>query len=138
MIRSLNHLTAVILIGFAAVGSALIYWSVVVSDSLLARDDNRRNVEVERAILRGQIYDRSGAALARTITVGTSAAGKPVVQRVYPHPEAVTAVGYYSLVHGIGGSEAAFDALLRGDDRRDVASAALDTLLHRPQVRSAV
>src|SRR5258708_14394134 len=125
MIRSLNPLTAVILLGFAAIGIALIYWSVVVSDSLLARDDNPRNVEVERAILRGEIYDRSGAALARTLTVGTSAAGKPVVQRVYPHPETATAVGYYSLVHGIGGSQEACDTQTRGADRRDGADARL-------------
>src|SRR5258708_19396562 len=116
MIRSLNHLTAVILLGFAAIGIALIYWSVVVSDSLLARDDNPRNVEVERAILRGEIYDRSGAALARTLTVGTSAAGKAVVQRVYPHPETATAVGYYTLLHPIPRTQATFHTHLRPHD----------------------
>src|SRR5664279_4081844 len=132
MTRSLNHITASILIGFAAVGIALIFWSVVVSDSLLARDDNPRNVEAERAILRGQIYDRGGAALARTLIAGTSPAGKPVIQRVYPHPDTATAVGYYSLIHGVGGTEAAFDPQLRGDDRQDALTAALDALFHRP------
>ncbi len=138
MTKSLNRLTLVILLGFAVVALSLMYWSVLISDSMLARDDNPRRVEDERAIVRGGIYDRNGQILAQTLVVGKSPSGQQVVKREYPHPDAAAAVGYYSLVHGVGGIEASFDKQLRGDDLRDTGQIALDSLLHRPEVGSDV
>src|ERR1041385_4801462 len=138
MTRSLNRLTLVILIGFAVIALSLTYWSVLDSDSMLARDDNPRRVEDERAILRGGIYDRNNQVLAQTVIVGKSPSGQQVVRRDYPQPEAAAAVGYYSLVHGVGGIEASFDGQLRGDDLRDAGQVAVDSLFHRPEVGSDV
>src|SRR5947209_3927378 len=119
MTRNLNRLSLVILAAFFAVSVSLVYWSVFASDSMLARDDNPRRIEAERALLRGAIYDRNGQLLAKTTQVGISASGQPLASRDYPVPEAATVLGYYSLVHGVGGVEAAFDKQLRGDDLRD-------------------
>ena len=114
------------------------YWSVIASDSMLARADNPRRVETERAIMRGAIYDRTGQLLAQTVVVGKSPSGEQVVQRDYPQPDAVALVGYYSLVHGVGGIESAFDKQLRGDDLQDAGQVAFDSLFHRSQVGSDV
>src|SRR6266849_6419604 len=133
MIKSLNRLTLVILLGFAAVMLSLTYWSVIASDGLLGQNFNPRRVEAEQAIWRGALHDRSGEVLAQTIQIGVAPSGKPVVRRDYPRPEAVGVVGYYSLVHGVGGAEAAFDPILRGDDLHDPGQAALENMLHHAQ-----
>ena len=138
MTRSLNRVSMLILVAFFVVATSLVYWGTLNSDSMLARDDNPRRVEAERALLRGTIYDRAGRALAQTLIVGTSPSGQPVVRRDYPFAAASSAVGYYSLVHGVGGVEAAFDKQLRGDDLRDAGQVQVDALLHRPQVGSDV
>jgi peptidoglycan glycosyltransferase len=135
---SLNRVTVSILVAFALIALSLTYWSVLDADSMLARSDNPRLVEAERAIVRGAIYDRNGELLAQTTQVGVSPSGKPVLKRQYLHVDAASAVGYYSLIHGVGGAEAVFDRVLRGDDLRDAAQIAVDNLLHRPQVGSAI
>src|SRR5215475_12339717 len=132
MTRNLNRLTLVILLGFAVIALSLMYWSVLISDSMLARSDNPRLVETERALMRGAIYDRNGQILAQTLVVGKSPSGQQVVKRDYPQPDTAAALGYYSLVHGVGGAEAAFDRQLRGDDLRDAGQVAVDSLFHRP------
>src|SRR5262249_12299505 len=136
MTRNLNRLSLAILAAFFVVTISLVYWSVFASDTMLARDDNPRRVEAERALMRGAIYDRNGQILAKTTQVGVSASGMPIVRRDYPVPEAVTALGYYSLVHGVGGVEAAFDKQLRGDDLRDSSQIVVGNMLHRQQVGS--
>ncbi|MEP7285726.1 MAG: penicillin-binding transpeptidase domain-containing protein [Chloroflexota bacterium] len=138
MIHNLNRVTLVILFSFAAVMLSLVYWSVLGSDSMLARDDNPRLVETERALVRGGIYDRSGQILAVSTNVGLSPSGKMLVRRTYQSADVSSVVGYYSLVHGVGGTEAAFDTQLRGNDLRDSAQIAVDSLLHHPQVGSDV
>jgi peptidoglycan glycosyltransferase len=136
MNRPLNRLALVMLIGFALVALSLTYWSVFAAGDLLALNDNPRLVEAERAIQRGAIYDQAGLLLAQSVEVSRSPSGLPVMQRRYPHLEASGAVGYYSLVHGVGGVEAAFDRQLRGDDRRDTGQQLVDSVLHRPEVGS--
>src|SRR5260221_12830686 len=117
--RSLNAMTLGILVAFAIVAISQVYWSTLASDSLLGQPYNPRLVESERAILRGTIVDRTGAILAHSVDIGTSPAGKRVVRRIYPHKVAEPAIGYYSLIYGVGGIEAWFDILLRGDEGRE-------------------
>lgn len=138
MTRSLNRLSAAILIMFLAVAASLMYWSVFAADDILARRDNPRLVEAERMIQRGAIYDRTGQLLAQTVDAGLSPSGKPLTRREYPQPDALSAVGYYSLVHGVGGIEEAFDGTLRGTDRIDFWQQVGNTALHIPQKGSDV
>ena len=134
--RSLNALTLSILVAFAVVAVGQVYWSTFASDGLLGQPYNPRLVEAERAILRGTIVDRTGAILARSVNIGISPGSKPVVRRIYPHRVAEPAIGYYSLIYGVGGIEAAFDSQLRGESGRDTLQNDLDTLFHRVQVGS--
>lgn len=134
MTKSLNRMALAMLMCFVIVGASLTYWGVVASDSMLARDDNPRRVEAEMAILRGGIYDRSGQLLAQTVRAGTSPSGKPIVRRDYPFAQLSSAIGYYSLIHGVGGVEAAMDTTLRGDDLRSPGEGTLAAMLHQPQI----
>jgi peptidoglycan glycosyltransferase len=134
MTKSLNRMALAMLMCFVIVGASLTYWGVVASDSMLARDDNPRRVETEMAILRGGIYDRNGQLLAQTVRAGISPSGKPIVRRDYPFPQLSSAIGYYSLIHGVGGVEAAMDLTLRGDDLRSPGEGTLAAMLHQPQI----
>lgn len=133
MTRELNRATLAVLIAFAAIALSAAFWTIVQADSLLARDDNARNVIAEQRIRRGAIVDRDGEPLATSQEMPSG-----VMRRVYPHPDAAGAVGYYSLTYGTAGIEAAFDRALRGADRRDAWAEWVDDLLHRPQQGSDV
>ncbi len=126
MTRELTRVLVSFLVTFAIVGLSALFWSVIQSDSLLARPDNLRNVIEEQSIRRGTIYDRDGVELALSRPVNDR------VERVYPHPEAVSAVGYYSFQYGAAGIEAAYDAALRGEGFRDVWQQMVDDALHLP------
>ena len=128
--HSVYRVTAVVLLCFLIVSASLGYWSLIGADSLLARSDNPRQVEAERAIQRGVIMDRHEAVLAKTEQIGQSVSGQPIMQRVYPFGDSASVVGYYSLRYGVGGVEAAFDSELRGTRTE------IDHLLHRVQVGS--
>lgn len=123
---TLQRLNQAILLGFAAIALALVYWSVARGD-ILAREDNPRLFEAEFRIQRGPILDRNGVVLAEN---GGTAARQV---RLYPHPEAAAAVGYYSFRHGTAGVEESYDAYLRGDSTDFGAELARQTL-HEPQV----
>ena len=133
MAANIRRLAQSILIGFALVAAGLLYWQVARAPELSARDDNPRLVQAELRLQRGRLLDRHGQVLAYSepLTGGeTALPGGSVLQRRYPQPAAVHAVGYYSLRYGTGGAEAAFDAALRGQ------LLPLDRLLHRPQAGS--
>lgn len=137
MTRELKWVTLVALIGFGAVVLGSAFWAVVQADSLLARSDNARNVIAEQRIRRGAILDRDGEQLAYT-----EVTERGLARRVYPYPQAVAPVGYYSVTYGTAGIEAAFDTQLRGADRASEWQDFVNDLLHRaPQgsdVRSTV
>ncbi len=127
---ALQRLNRAILTGFAAIALALVFWSVARGD-ILAREDNPRLVEAELSIQRGQIMARNGVVLAEN-------GGTPArQQRLYPQPEAVAAVGYYSFRYGTAGVEESYDALLRGDSGSFWRDFVRQTL-HEPQVGQSV
>jgi peptidoglycan glycosyltransferase len=105
----LGRLNVVILIAFALVAAALVFWVVARGPSILDRSDNPRLVEAELRIQRGAILDADSRPLA--ITSGEDAS----LVRHYPLLAAAPVVGYYSLRHGTSGIEETFDALLRGE-----------------------
>jgi penicillin-binding protein A len=122
--REINRLLIGTLAGFAIIAIAAAYWAIFGIDTILTREDNPRLFEAEASILRGDIVDRTDRVVA---TSAMEADGS--VSRNYAYPETSSALGYYSLQYGAGGAEAAYNGLLRGDDR-DFTS----ELLHRPQV----
>ncbi|MBN2305765.1 MAG: hypothetical protein JXQ72_14880, partial [Anaerolineae bacterium] len=83
MTTELHRVTLALLIGFAVIALSATFWPVIQSDSLLARDDNARNVIAEQRIRRGAIYDQNGALIAYSVENKSG-----VMQRVYPVPAA--------------------------------------------------
>ncbi len=127
--REINRLFAALLIIFLVVAVAAAYWAIVGPITLLQREDNPRLVEAEARLIRGHIYDRRNNLLVTSITGANQRQ-----QRQYLHPETSSITGYASLRYGTGGAEAAYNALLRGDNLpRDFNTALADDLLHRPQ-----
>lgn len=126
----LRRVTAGVLLAFLVMALAATYWGVIRGDDLLRRVDNPRLVEAERVLQRGRIYDEHGMLLAET-TTDYNGRG---LRRLYPHPEAASAVGYYSLRYGTAGIETSYDALLRGEIGPGPLDTALRRLLHQPAV----
>ena len=114
-----------LLIAFGALAVASGYWALVQYQTLRNRDDNPRLVVAEQQVRRGPIFDRQGVVLALSRAAETG-----IQERIYREPT-VSAVGYYSLKHGVGGIEASFDDILRGLEGLDEEQKFLDELLHR-------
>jgi peptidoglycan glycosyltransferase len=128
--REINRLLIGLLFGFALIAAAAAYWAVAGPDTILQRADNPRRVLAEAAVRRGMIQDRDGTVLAESV----SRDGAMV--RRYPHPEAYSAIGYYSQRYGAGGIEAAFDPLLSGSQRAsagDLWRRLEEDVLHLPR-----
>lgn len=98
---------------FLAVALGIGYWSLLRAPRLVVRDDNPRLIEAERRIRRGDIYDRHGRPLARSEPAPNGA-----WQRVYPVPGIAPVVGYFTIDHGTGGIEKAYDAQIKGQRPR--------------------
>jgi peptidoglycan glycosyltransferase len=128
--RELRHVSTGILIAFLIIGLSATYWAVIGDQALLARSENPRLVEAARVIERGSIYDQQGILLANT-TANYNGIG---LRRLYPHPEAAPATGYYSLRYGVGGIEATYDDLLSGREGPGPLEEAQRNLLHQPAV----
>ncbi len=126
-LAQLQKINRVIMLGFLAVGLALLFWGVARAPQILAREDNPRLVEAELSIQRGRILDRNGEILA--LSVGQE--DRP--QRQYPIPGIGPAVGYYSFRHGTAGVEESYDPILRGDTA-DFWAGLMRQSLHQPQV----
>ncbi len=130
MTTPLNRLGQALLLAFGVVAMALGYWGLIRRDALLVREDNPRRFLEEQRTQRGQIVDRHEIILAATLTDPASG----LTARHYPYPEAAPVVGYYSLRHGVGGIEAAYDNALRGLAWTAPAEQVTRLLLHRPQI----
>jgi peptidoglycan glycosyltransferase len=111
---------------FMAVALTLVYWGVIRSGGLAAREDNPRQVEAALRVERGQILDYEERVLAHTEIVGSRA------RRIYPMADSGPAVGYYSFRHGVAGAEEADDAHLQGLPE-DSWSRFARELLNRPR-----
>ena len=125
----LNRLSLGFLVAFGLVAGALGYWTIVARTSVLARQDNARNVLAEQHIQRGRILARDEQVLAYT-RFGEDG----IAVRVYPHIEAASVVGYASLRYGVSGIEAESDEILRGTAFLDLTETLINQTLHRPLV----
>lgn len=129
--QRIERLAFIILFVFGIIAITLTYWSVVRSDSLLAREDNPRLIENERRIQRGRIFDRHDQVLAESASDGRA------IFRVYDIPESSPVVGYFSLRFGTAGIENAFNEHLRGQSEH-FWSDTMRSLLHVPTVGADV
>jgi penicillin-binding protein A len=126
--REVNRLTIGVLIVFAIVALAATYWAVVGPDTILLRQDNPRLVQAEAEIVRGDILDRNSVVLVKS-----DQNPDQTVTRRYLFPEMASALGYSSLRYGVSGAEAAFNTVLRGDDRQsDFGRKMLRDFAHHP------
>lgn len=132
--REITRLLVGTLAAFGMITLAAAYWALFGPETLLLREDNPRLVEAEAAIERGAIYDRSDIMLAETRHDETGE-----LQRIYHDPAFASVLGYFSLRYGVGGTEAAYDAILRGEDLPpDLGKTFSQNLLHRPQQGSHI
>jgi peptidoglycan glycosyltransferase len=123
------RLARILSMGFLIVAGGLILWQVAAAPFLTTREDNPRLVIAEQRIDRGRLLTRDGVPLAETVLDEDGFA-----QRHYPYPGLSTVTGYYSLRHGTGGIEAAFDPTLRGSLGQSEGQKFINDLLHRPPV----
>ncbi len=115
--------------GFMIVAGGLIFWQVALASFLIRRDDNPRPVVAEQGIRRGRLLTAAGVPVAETFINEQG-----VAERRYPYAGLSSVTGYYNIRYGVGGTEAAFDPLLRGVAGKSAADQWLNDLLHRPQV----
>lgn len=115
--------------GFLVVAGGLVFWQIIVAPFLVNRDDNPRPIIAEQQIRRGSLLTADGIPVAETIINEDGLA-----ERHYPYIELASVTGYYSLRHGVSGTEAAFDPILRGTADRTAEQLWLDGWLHRPLV----
>ncbi len=126
--REIRHVFLALLLMLAALGLSASYWAVAGTSGLLQRDDNPRRIEAQARIQRGAILDRDARPLVQTV------AGERALERQYLAPATFSAVGYHSLRYGVGGVEAAFDALLSGGEPDSLAEYFRRHLLRAPQI----
>jgi len=125
----LQRLLRGILISLGIVGLAAGYYAIVGPLTLLEREDNLRLLEAQGEIARGNIYDRDERLLVTSVESDNS------TQRVrrYQHPSFNSALGYFSLIYGVAGAEAAYDEQLSGADLQtdDLSRYIEQDLLHQ-------
>jgi cell division protein FtsW (lipid II flippase) len=119
-------LGGMLLNGLLVVAGGLVLWQVVAAPYLVSRADNPRPIVLEQQIRRGRLLTEDGTPLAETMLDENGLA-----VRRYPYPNLSSVTGYYSLRYGAGGTEAAFDPILRGTAGRAEAELWLGDLLHR-------
>jgi peptidoglycan glycosyltransferase len=132
--REINRLIVGFLATLLIVAAAATYWAIVGAETILKRQDNPRQVEVEAGIRRGSILDRNGQVL-----VDSSLDANNALIRQYLYPEMYSALGYFSFRYGVSGAEAAYDSILKGADLpRDLSAYLSNDLLHRPRQGSDI
>lgn len=116
------------LLGFVLVAGGLFYWHIVRAPALVPREDNPRPIIAEQRLRRGRLLTASGVPLAESVRDEDG-----LFVRRYPYPKLAPLTGYYSLRYGVGGTEAAFDEVLRGEVGQSPQQVWWDQLLHRPR-----
>lgn len=134
--REIKRLTLSFLAMFTFIGLSAGYWAVFGADSILQREDNPRVVEDEAAIQRGALYARnSDTPIVETVINEEDGA----LIRTYRDPAAYSYTGYFSLRYGVGGAEAAYDDILRGETAEETLNTYFEQdVLHLPQIGTDV
>lgn len=105
---NVRRLSLYLVLAFASVSGALVWWQVLDAQTLAARQDNPQVIATRRSLPRGSIFDVQGRLLASSVvTDGIS-------RRTYTDPTFTHLIGYASLRFGATGVERAWDDLLTG------------------------
>jgi hypothetical protein len=101
-------LAAILGVGLLAISLTDIWWAVIRGSDLLSRTDNPRRSIADRYVLRGELMDRNGQPIDKTL--GSSGSYK----RAYLYPQIAPITGYTHPVFGQAGLEGSLDDYLRG------------------------
>jgi peptidoglycan glycosyltransferase len=105
---NVRRLSVYLVLAFASVSGALVWWQVLDAQTLATRQDNPQVIATRRSLPRGSIFDAQGRLLASSVvTDGIS-------RRTYTDPAFTHLIGYASLRFGATGVERAWDDLLTG------------------------
>jgi peptidoglycan glycosyltransferase len=105
---NIRRLSMYLVLAFASVSGALVWWQVLDAQTLAARQDNPQVIATRRSLPRGAIFDSQGRLLASSlVTDGIS-------RRTYTDPAFTHLLGYASLRFGATGVERAWDDVLTG------------------------
>jgi penicillin-binding protein A len=105
---NVRRLAVYLVLAFASVSGALVWWQVLDAQTLATRQDNPQVIATRRSLPRGSIFDAQGRLLASSVvTDGIS-------RRTYADPAFTHLIGYASLRFGATGVERAWDDLLTG------------------------
>lgn len=127
--KSVHRLLVGILIGFAAVMAAAVYWTVLGSETILREPVNYRLRDAAASLIRGLIVDRAGSPLVES-RIGDDG----FVTRQTADDSLFSLTGYSSRQYGVGGAEAVYDAMLRGTDQTEgLAEFIRYDVLHLPR-----
>ena len=105
---NIRRLSVYLVLAFASVSGALVWWQVLDAQTLATRQDNPQVIATRRSLPRGSIFDSQGRLLASSVvTDGIS-------RRTYTDPAFTHILGYASLRFGATGVERSWDDLLTG------------------------
>jgi peptidoglycan glycosyltransferase len=121
---NIRRLSVYLVLAFASVSGALVWWQVLDAQALATRQDNPQVIATRRSLPRGSIFDAQGRLLASSVVVDG------ISRRTYTDPAFTHLLGYASLRFGATGVERAWDDLLTGrtdpNPLRDLVNDILD------------
>ena len=126
MTKTIRHVAFLVVLAFAVVSADLVYWQVIRAPELAQRPGNPRAAQAQQEIDRGQIVDRHGAVLARSVR------GQSGFSRQYTTPDLSPLIGYSSARFGQTGIEKSYNDQLSGS-AGDLEQALTELLLERPR-----
>ncbi len=127
---NVRRLGLYLMAAFAIVAASITWWQVIQAQALSTRPDNPEVIAARQTLLRGTIFDTSGAPLA------TSALVDGLSIRTYADPAFTHVIGYSSHRYGTTGIERAFEDLLVGrTDTNPIRDFVNDVLDRQPQPR---
>jgi peptidoglycan glycosyltransferase len=125
---NVRRLSVYLVLAFASISGALVWWQVLDAQTLAVRQDNPQVIATRRSLPRGSIFDAQGQLLAlSTVLEGIS-------RRAYVDSAFTHLLGYASLRYGATGVERAWDDLLTGrTDPNPLRDLFNDILDRRPE-----
>lgn len=127
----IRNLTYLFMFFFILLSGCLVYWQVYAAPQVVSNIHNGRTCLTTNAPRRGNIYDRNGILLAKSVP-SPSGCG---YLRQYTDPSLSNLIGYFvSPLYGSAGIERQFDRYLSGAASANTVDTTVNHLLHRSPV----